>query len=150
MIVPVRVVRGVLAVIMLMLGMAVAAPPAAAVSMTCVNYGGAPMLSGSGGVITAYYSHRCNTVSGVTEMTEYLYITSGHCADQSVPRSHRQTAVDFSFEYAPFESGCGHGYWQAVMQIYITGNFSFGSVPGCHRTDADSVFCNWVGPQQYF
>jgi hypothetical protein len=133
----------------------VAANPAVAADpMTCVNFGGAPGISGSGGVITSYYSHRCNSLpGGVTGMDEDLILArrpvggSSYTAQHIESRTHRQTGVDFSFDHT---IGSDHGYWIAIMDLTITGNFSYGSVSGCGRIDSNVVHCGWVSSEHYF
>ena len=46
----------------------------AASSIWCNKNGAAPTVGASGGVVTAYYSHVCNSVAGVTEMLEGISI----------------------------------------------------------------------------
>ena len=70
--------------------------PASAASIYCVNYGGAPAVSGSGGVVTGYYSHSCNSVAGVTQMQESLVIFRDGLVVSNSARFHIQERVDFS------------------------------------------------------
>jgi hypothetical protein len=46
----------------------------AAPSIWCDKNGAAPTVGASGGVVTGYYSHVCNSVVGVTRMVEDLTI----------------------------------------------------------------------------
>jgi hypothetical protein len=42
----------------------------AASSIWCDKNGAAPTVGASNGVVTAYYSHVCNSIAGVTKMIE--------------------------------------------------------------------------------
>ena len=47
-----------------------------------------------------------------------------------------------------------HGYYRAEMLLILENreyeNFSYGSVPGCGRTNPNRVTCFWIGSQVYF
>lgn len=62
-------------------------------------------------------------------------------------RDHEQTRVDFSVSKAIYHE---HGYFRPKMFLAITGNFSYGQVPGCHRYSGTTVHCQWIGAQKYF
>jgi hypothetical protein len=125
----------------------------AASSIWCNKNGAAPTVGASGGVVTAYYSHVCNSVAGVTEMIQGNTIerrdvgSSDWRTWENATRDHVQTRVDFSVSKAV---GGEHGYFRPVMFLAITGNFSYGSVPGCARYSGTTVYCQWFGAQKYF
>jgi hypothetical protein len=125
----------------------------AATSIWCDKNGAAPTVGGSGGVVTAYYSHVCNSVAGVTEMLEGLSIERRYVGSsewlpwENAPRDHIQTRVDYSVSKAV---GYEHGYFRPKMFLAITGDFSYGSVPGCGRYSGTTVHCQWIGAQKYF
>jgi hypothetical protein len=95
----------------------------------------------------------CNSVAGVTEMIQGNTIerrdvgSSDWRTWENATRDHVQTRVDFSVSKAV---GGEHGYFRPVMFLAITGNFSYGSVPGCARYSGTTVYCQWFGAQKYF
>jgi hypothetical protein len=125
----------------------------AAPSIWCNKNGAAPTVGASGGVVTGYYSHVCNSVAGVTRMVESLTIwrrdvgSSTWGSFTSDFRDHVQTRVDFSVS-RPVTTD--HGYFRPEMFLTITGSFSFGSVPGCGRFSSTQVTCQWFGVERYF
>jgi hypothetical protein len=125
----------------------------AASSIWCNKNGAAPTVGGSGGVITGYYSHVCNSVAGVTQMGQSITIERRNVGSNTwenwahSQRDYIQTRVDFSVSKSVSYE---HGYFRPVMFLYVTGNFSYGSVPGCNRISGTTVFCQWYGAQKYF
>jgi hypothetical protein len=147
----VRTIWAALLAVMLAGGLvAIAQPANAAVIVVCNKNGAAPAMSASAGVITYFYSHRCNSINGVTKMTESLYLDFSsssapiHCNGDSFTRASQvpQTGVDFSAKYAVLSC---HGTYTPAMSLIIDGNFSFGSVPGCGRLNPVQVVCRWEG-----
>jgi hypothetical protein len=155
MIVVLRAVQVLVAALLAVTSLAAFAGPAHAVTpMTCNKNGAAPSSSGSGGVITYYYSHRCNYVPNGVEMIELLSLefsptSSGSSCSTGdhANRYYEQTAVDFSDTYS---IGSCHGYWTPVMVLIIRGDFSYGSVPGCSRYSGKEVYCDWRGVTAYY
>ena len=96
---------------------------------------------------------RLHSVAGVTEMIQGNTIerrdvgSSDWRTWENATRDHVQTRVDFSVSKAV---GGEHGYFRPVMFLAITGNFSYGSVPGCARYSGTTVYCQWFGAQKYF
>jgi hypothetical protein len=126
---------------------AIAPSPASAVTtIECNRYGGAPSVGGRAGVVTGYYSHRCNSLAGVTGMLERLIIRRDFDVVADSSRSYVQTGVDFSTT----ASVPPHGTFFAQMHLEIYGNFSYGSVPGCKRVMSNKVVCDWYSQSRYF
>lgn len=105
-------------------------------------------------VVTAYHSHVCNSVAGVTEMIQGNTIerrdvgsSDWRTWENATRDNHVQTRVDFSVSKAV---GYEPGYFRPVMFLAITGNLSYGSVPGCARYSGTTVYCQWFGAQKYF
>jgi hypothetical protein len=139
-----------LATIVLLLGLVALHGEASAVTpMTCTPYGGAPSSSGSAGVVTYYYSHRCNIAPANVHMTEILTLTGEPTCEDSFPPSYSysQARVDLSERHDI--QGC-HGYYTPSMTLILEGQFIYGSVPGCGRTGPDVVVCNWSGKTKYY
>ena len=68
----------------------------AAPSIWCNKNGAAPTVGASGGVVTGYYSHVCNSVAGVTRMVESITISQGRrVVHVGPPGTPPQTRVDF-------------------------------------------------------
>lgn len=152
--------RALVGVVLALAMLPVLASPASAAIITCNKNGGAPSVGGSGGIITSYYSHRCNVdpvANGVDYMLEQVtlnYRPVGGSTWEVVSyatRNHKQAAVDFSFDQPV---GSKHGYYRAEMLLILRNdmgaNFSFGSVPGCGRENPNQVKCYWIGSQAYF
>lgn len=152
--------RVVVGVVLALAMLPIFASPASAAIITCNKNGGAPSVGGSGGIITSYYSHRCNVDpvdNGVDYMFEQVtlyYRPVGGATWEVVsyaPRNHKRAAVDFSFDQPV---GSRHGYYRAEMLLILRNdmapNFSYGSVPGCGRENPNQVTCSWTGSQVYF
>jgi hypothetical protein len=125
----------------------------AAPSIWCDKNGAAPTVGASGGVVTGYYSHVCNSVAGVTRMVEDLTIERRDVGSstwgqfESDFRDYTRTRVDFTVSREVLRD---HGYFRPQMFLTITGTFSFGKVPGCGRFSSTQVTCKWYGVERYF
>jgi hypothetical protein len=152
--------RVVVGVVLALTMLPIFASPASAAIITCNKNGGAPSVGGSGGIITSYYSHRCNVdpvdngVDYMLEQVKLYYRPVGGSTWEPKPystRNHPWAAVDFSFTHPV---GSDHGYYRAEMLLILENreyeNFSYGSVPGCGRTNPNKVTCYWIGSQVYF
>jgi hypothetical protein len=120
--------------------------PASAASIVCNKFGGAPIVGGSAGVVTGYYSHSCNSLVGVSQMQESLVIFRDGLVVSSSARFLIQKRVDFSRTV----SVPPHGTFKAVMHLDLYGSFSYGSVPGCGRVAPGHVSCDWASVSRFF
>jgi hypothetical protein len=118
---------------------------------------GTPTVRGSGAdVVEIFYLYGCDQAPaavGVVDITEYMVVEkpNGAVVDTvPVDRLQKQSAATemdaCSVHACDFHKAIGLGLFRPVLELRITGNFTYGSVPGCWRDDPRVVRCRWVGP----
>src|SRR6266702_6663839 len=102
----------------------------------------APTISGSAGVFTARYFHKCNTIDGVTHMLGVLDIVQDVGNDGN--RDNDLFVRDRTVVTVPqgegegtlqWPVGANHGQYYAQETLFIEGQFTTGPTPegGCGR-----------------
>jgi hypothetical protein len=148
------VLRAMLGLAVVLSGTAVSAAPASAIPFVVCDSWPAPSISASGGIFTAHYYHKCNTISGVQEMYGQIFIRR----DDGDGNRGNDTTVKSSFVAGPLPQGeaagtlqwpvgGNHGHYYAREQLIFRGDFTSGPAPhgGCGRDPAGSewITCEW-------
>lgn len=118
----------------------------------CDNVNGAPaILQLDSRRFRAYYYHQCNgdpVANGVTGMTEFIGVRRpGPGYNNGIEYVRLQQSAAFNLTGTIHERGT----YTPVMRLDITGNFSYGSMPGeCGRVNTNLVRCYWEGSPKFF
>jgi hypothetical protein len=140
------------------LSLAGAGSATAATPLVCTNQG-SPTVRVNSGAHSAelFFLYGCNQdpatvgVSGITETIGLTRLSGGPPISNPIDRPlSQQSAATEKLVCAsgacPSDAWFASGQLQPFLTLELDGHFSYGSVPGCGRSNPTTVICEWRGP----